>query len=241
MRFDMFGLVDGGALCIAYATKHPDRVRKLIFWGAYARGADSLSLDAALRFRSVVRSDWAMATNNMAMNIIRCKSSGEELRKASELIRGQMSQEVAAQYIESLPEIDVSRQLREVLAPALVMHARHDPTTPLTAGQALAVGLADARLVVLEEENPHFAPDQDRMADLVIEFLDGVKSAPVPPPPPVTQPQPAIDTTPGIRYATSADGTRIAYEVCGRGPGAPLIIVPSFWGWPIFPVSGTSR
>ena len=61
----------------------------------------------------------------------------------------------------------------------------------------------------------------------MIEFLDGAKPAPAPPP--AVPPQRAIDTTPGIRYATSADGTKIAYEVYGGGPGVPLVVVSAWW------------
>ena len=36
--FTMLGISQGGAICAAYAVKHPERVSKLVLYGGYARG-----------------------------------------------------------------------------------------------------------------------------------------------------------------------------------------------------------
>ena len=38
-RFPLFGMSQGGAVAIAYAARHPERVSHLVFAGAYARGS----------------------------------------------------------------------------------------------------------------------------------------------------------------------------------------------------------
>ncbi len=37
-KFPLFGMSQGGALAIAYAARHPDRVSHLILFGAYGKG-----------------------------------------------------------------------------------------------------------------------------------------------------------------------------------------------------------
>ena len=35
--FAMLGISQGGAICIAYAVRHPERVSRLVLYGGYAR------------------------------------------------------------------------------------------------------------------------------------------------------------------------------------------------------------
>ena len=99
------------------------------------------------------------------------------MRDAARGAADRFSQEIAARYVEYIPTIDVRELLPQVNAPALLFHARHDPVTPLSAGQQLVAALPHARLVVLEEPDPHVVPDQEKMLALITGFLDGVKAA----------------------------------------------------------------
>jgi pimeloyl-ACP methyl ester carboxylesterase len=38
-QFSLFGMSQGGAIAIAYAARHPEKVSRLVLFGAYARGA----------------------------------------------------------------------------------------------------------------------------------------------------------------------------------------------------------
>jgi pimeloyl-ACP methyl ester carboxylesterase len=37
-RFDLLGISQGGPISIAYAVRHPERVRRIVIHGSYARG-----------------------------------------------------------------------------------------------------------------------------------------------------------------------------------------------------------
>ncbi len=38
-QFSLFGMSQGGAIAIAYAARHPEKVSRLVLFGAYGRGA----------------------------------------------------------------------------------------------------------------------------------------------------------------------------------------------------------
>ncbi len=38
-QFSLFGMSQGGAIAIAYAARHPEKVSRLVLFGAYAKGA----------------------------------------------------------------------------------------------------------------------------------------------------------------------------------------------------------
>ena len=224
---DLIGFSDGASICLAYAAVHPERVRKVVLWGSFARGSEFINSEGAQRIATLIRSDWALARQTMAMSTMSSRPvSGTELRAGSAMLAEYTSQEVAAMYIEAIAGVDVTQHLSSVQAPVLVLHRKNDTFYPFEAGRAVATGLPNARLIPLEGDNPYVAPDSALIANLVIEFLDGAKPAPLPPA--VVQPPRAIDTTPGIRYATSADGTKIAYEVAGGGAQTPIVQV-IFW------------
>ncbi len=38
-KFDLLGLCQGGPIAIAYASKHPEKIRRLVLFGSYSKGA----------------------------------------------------------------------------------------------------------------------------------------------------------------------------------------------------------
>ena len=55
--------------------------------------------------------------------------------------------------IELAADIDVREELPMIGAPTLVCHARQDGNAPLTAGRAVADGIAGAKFVELDSPN----------------------------------------------------------------------------------------
>src|ERR1700730_12654528 len=53
--FTLLGISQGGATCISYAVRHPERVSRLILYGAYARGVWRRNLpEAAKEYRAIL-------------------------------------------------------------------------------------------------------------------------------------------------------------------------------------------
>jgi pimeloyl-ACP methyl ester carboxylesterase/DNA-binding winged helix-turn-helix (wHTH) protein len=160
-RFPLMGVSQGGAVAVAYAARHPDRVSRLVLCGAYAKGravravnedekrAASLDLDLARvgwgrddpAFRQVfaaqflpdgTRADWAAF---------------------DQLQRRTTSPENAVRFLTEFGRIDVCDDARNVACPTLVLHSRDDHRVPLRFGEELAALIPDAQLVTLHSNN----------------------------------------------------------------------------------------
>ncbi|MDY6995092.1 MAG: alpha/beta fold hydrolase [Actinomycetota bacterium] len=160
-RFPLLGVSQGGAVAVAYAARHPEKVTRLVLCGAYARGravralsedekrAAALDLDLARvgwgrddpAFRQVfaaqflpdgTRSDWAAF---------------------DQLQRRTTSPENAVRFLEEFGRIDVRDQAGEVRCPTLILHSRDDHRVPMRYGEELAALISDSRLVALASNN----------------------------------------------------------------------------------------
>ena len=160
-RFPLLGVSQGGAVAVAYAARHPDRVSHLVLCSAYARGravravsedekrAAALDLDLARvgwgrddpAFRQVfaaqflpdgTRADWAAF---------------------DELQRRTTSPDNAVRFLQQFAQIDVCDEARQVRCPTLIMHSRGDHRVPMRSGEELAALIPGARLLGLDSNN----------------------------------------------------------------------------------------
>lgn len=59
-RFDLLGMSQGGAVAIEYAARHPERIRRLVLFGAFARGWAKRGQEAENEaVLSLIRRGWA--------------------------------------------------------------------------------------------------------------------------------------------------------------------------------------
>jgi pimeloyl-ACP methyl ester carboxylesterase len=159
-RFSLFGISQGCAVAIEYAVRHPERVRKLVLLGGYARGwrrrqspEEIAARDAML---TLIRTGWGQdnpAFRQLFSSLFMPEASAEEFRLFNELQRVSCSPENAARISIAAGEIDVSQRLALVSTPTLVLHCTEDARIPFAAGRALATGIPGARFVALESKN----------------------------------------------------------------------------------------
>ncbi|WP_370329747.1 alpha/beta fold hydrolase [Mycolicibacterium hippocampi] len=167
-RFPLLGVSQGGAVAVAYAARHPERVTRLVLSGAYARGravraltedekrAAALDLDLARvgwgrddpAFRQVfaaqfipdgTRADWAAF---------------------DQLQRRTTSSENAVRFLEEFGRIDVRDQAGQVRCPTLILHSRDDHRVPMRFGEELAALIPDSNLVALSSNNHLLTADE---------------------------------------------------------------------------------
>jgi DNA-binding SARP family transcriptional activator/pimeloyl-ACP methyl ester carboxylesterase len=161
-RFPLVGISQGCAVCVEYATRHPERVSGLILHGGYAAGWRAASAypeaEVARRDASVeiVRHGWGEDTpayRQMFTLTFIPGGTQEEIEWFNELERRTVSPEGAARFMEAFAQIDVRHRLPEVRAPTLVLHSRRDQRIHHEQGRELAAGIPGARFVLLESAN----------------------------------------------------------------------------------------
>ncbi|MCW8084286.1 alpha/beta fold hydrolase [Sabulicella glaciei] len=159
-RFALFGISQGGAVAIAYAAAHPERVSRIVLHCAFAQGRGRRGTEAerelARAFQALIRQGWGdehSAFVRAFASVYFPAATPEQMRAWIELQRLTTSAETAVRIRTACDEIDVTELLGQVRAPTLVLHSRHDNLAPLDQGRRIAAGIPGARFVELESEN----------------------------------------------------------------------------------------
>lgn len=172
----VFACSCAGLASTRYAVESPERVRKIVFYGAYAARDDIPEVTR----RSVVdfaRVNWQLAAQMLA-GLFMPHGSGDEIAAFSRYQRHSAEADVAAAFME----LDLSSDVRELLprltAPALVLHRRGDRTVPIGRGRELASLLPNARFVALNgDAHLPWLEDQRELQRALAGFLED--SAPI--------------------------------------------------------------
>jgi len=179
--FSMLGISQGGAICVAYAVKHPERVSKLVLYGGYARGPFRRGDPARASFYQamidLVRLEWGSDNPTFRQVFTSRFTPGgteEQIGWYNDLCRKTLTADIAARLLESRASIDVTELLGKVKASTLVLHARGDVVVPIAEGHLLAAGIPGAQFVELDSNN-HILQENEpawkRFCDEVLEFM----------------------------------------------------------------------
>jgi pimeloyl-ACP methyl ester carboxylesterase/DNA-binding CsgD family transcriptional regulator len=160
-RFPLFGMSQGGAVAIAYAVRHPERVSHLVFSGAYARGSLRRGGNEVARLEAetlvnLIRVGWGR--NHPSFRQVFPyrfipRGTPEQLRWWGDLEQVTASADVAARTLQAFQRVDVSDMAARLSVPTLVLHARGDVAVPFDEGRRLAGLIPGARFVPLESDN----------------------------------------------------------------------------------------
>jgi DNA-binding SARP family transcriptional activator/pimeloyl-ACP methyl ester carboxylesterase len=180
-QFDLLGISQGCAVAIAYAVKHPHRLRSLILYGGYSQGwakrGDPEEIARREAMVTLTRTGWGQdnpAFRQMFTTLYFPKASEEQAQWFNELQRISTSPEGAMRLQRALGQIDVRDLLQQVDVPTLVMHCQDDSVIPFEAGRVLARTIKGARFVALDSPN-HLVlesePAWERLVGTLREFL----------------------------------------------------------------------
>jgi pimeloyl-ACP methyl ester carboxylesterase/DNA-binding winged helix-turn-helix (wHTH) protein len=176
-RFPLLGISRGGAIAIAYAVKHPERVTQLVLYGAFAAGMKHVGtpqeLEARRALASLLRLGWGL--NNPAFcRTFTCRfipeATPEHEQWFDELQRVSTSPENAARLMERDADLDVRPLLSQVKTPTLVIHCDRDRAVPPEKGRLLAAEIPGARYVSLPSSN-HLMLEEEPAWSLFLEEL----------------------------------------------------------------------
>jgi pimeloyl-ACP methyl ester carboxylesterase/DNA-binding winged helix-turn-helix (wHTH) protein len=160
-RFPLLGVSQGGAVAVAYAARHPERVSRLILAGAYARGRqvrarDATERDAAALDLDVARVGWGHQDPRFLRVFASQFLPDGTPREWAEFIayqRRTASPANGVRFLEEFARIDVSAVAHGVSCPTLILHSRDDARVPASQAGELAALIPDSRLVLLDSRN----------------------------------------------------------------------------------------
>jgi pimeloyl-ACP methyl ester carboxylesterase len=157
-RVALLGMSQGGAIALAYAVRRPERVSRIVLWGAYVRGRERRDPTPREREESqtlirLVKLGWGReqpAFSSVFTSMFIPDADAEKRRSFVELQRVSASPETATAIVALFDAIDVQELAQRVRAPTLVLHGRDDTRVPFDEGRRLAASIPGARLVSLD-------------------------------------------------------------------------------------------
>jgi pimeloyl-ACP methyl ester carboxylesterase len=163
-RFPLLGVSQGGAVSIAFAARHPERVSHLVLVNSYLRGRylraadDTARRDAELQVEMAVvgwgRDD--VAYRHFFASQFLPGGTPELWDAFAELQRRTTSAENAMRFLSTYARLDVTDFARELAVPTLVLHARDDHRVPFEQSREAAALIPGSRLVPLDSPNHLF-------------------------------------------------------------------------------------
>jgi hypothetical protein len=148
-RASLVGGSSGGCAAVAFAARFPERVDRLLLYGAYASGASIAPPAARDAIVSTVRGHWGLGSRVLADIFLGDARSAER----DAFVRHQRAAtdaETAAALLELASGMDVRALLDRVRAPTVVVRRRGDRAIPYACAPELAASIPDARLIPVE-------------------------------------------------------------------------------------------
>jgi pimeloyl-ACP methyl ester carboxylesterase len=159
-RFPLLGISQGGAVAIAYAVRHPERVSHLILYGAYARGWAKRESPKEIEQRQAVLSlvsvGWGKdnpAFRQLWTSVYAPDASPEQAKSFNDMQQVSTSPENAVKLMNIMSNIDVMDLLPQVKVPTLVLHCRDDSGVPFEEGRKIATTIPGAVFVPITGRN----------------------------------------------------------------------------------------
>jgi pimeloyl-ACP methyl ester carboxylesterase len=167
-RFPLLGISQGGAVAVAFAVAHPQRVSHLVLVGAYGQGRLVRATTPAEKEEAILDVDLARVGWRRDDDTFRQVFASQFLPDATEaqrsafndLQRSTTSADNAVRFIEQFAEIDVAALLTRVACPTLVVHSRDDRRVPAAEARGLAAAIPDSRLLMLPSGNHLLTADE---------------------------------------------------------------------------------
>jgi class 3 adenylate cyclase len=160
-------------VAIRFAARYGSRVSRLILRAPYVRmsGAFRRRVEGLIAFPD---DDWEFLTETFT-RIAGGWGDDESARLAASLLRAATSAQEFRSMLTEFVTWDVSSDLRNAQAPTLVLHPKHHEVTDISDSQAVAAGMPNARLVVLDARS---ADHERRQHDQVVaDFLGAPEGA----------------------------------------------------------------
>lgn len=167
-KFILFGPSQGGPVSIAYAVRHPDRVKQLVLYNTYALGwakreHSTKETEVRQTMHRLMELGWGKDESTfrqMYTTHFVPDASLEQMRWFNDLQRTCCPPENAVRFDEEFGRIDVLNLLPKVSVPTLIVHSMSDQVVPFANGKQLATMIPNARFVPLQGRNHILLEDE---------------------------------------------------------------------------------
>jgi class 3 adenylate cyclase len=183
-RASLFGVSEGGPMCILFAASHPERTESMILYGAHAVAnlAGDIGLRGALArdpeaFIRAAEEGWGegFGLEYMAPSIAGIPAAREVWARFQ---RSAASPAAAAAVLRMSLDSNVSEVLPAIQVPTLVLHRAGDQAVGVVHGRYLAERIRGARYIELAGDD-HFyhMGDSEAILAAIEEFVTGTPAA----------------------------------------------------------------
>ena len=183
--FALLGMSQWSPVAMLYASRHPEKVAKLLLYAPFCRGfVGDKGDELAQALLGLIRAEWGVGART-TMGFIHPDADKKHQEENLEFLRKSSSGDIAARLLEEgMFHVDVCDVVPELRMPSLVMHRRDDNAVRWENGRKVASLLPNVKFVPLEGDH-HLPEDGDAEAVLrVIEDFLGVET-------PSSDPKPA--------------------------------------------------
>src|SRR5262245_54996629 len=159
-RFALLGVSQGGAVAVAYAARHPERVSHLVLCGAYTCGwrlrGDARDIEERTALVNLTRLGWGQ-NNPEFRQLFTTRfipdAGPAEMEWFNDLQRFSTSPANAARMMDAFSRVDVRPLLPTITVPTIVFHSQRDGVVTFEEGRRLAAAIPGARFVPLPSRN----------------------------------------------------------------------------------------
>ena len=184
-QFDILAVCWGGPIGVEYAARHPDRVNRLVLYGAYGlgrlRGDQPIEAEKARVLLDMMRLGWGQENHAFCQvwgSYFQPGGTLAHFRSWSEQQALSTSAELAVRLLQIGWQTDVRAAARKIKCPTLAVHLARDTVVPIEVGRQLAALIPDCRFVQFDGENHMPLSDEPAWQQIVAE-IDGFLKHPV--------------------------------------------------------------
>jgi pimeloyl-ACP methyl ester carboxylesterase/DNA-binding CsgD family transcriptional regulator len=156
-RFALMGMAQGGPPAISYATRHPGRLTRLLFYGSYAGATQTPQDEEQIEaFAQLIKVGWGRPEHTFRRVFTSMMIPGateEQMLWLDELQRVAASASTASDALRQRSGYNCVDLLPAIDVPTLVLHSRGDRMNDFEGGRLLATRIPGARLVPLDSDN----------------------------------------------------------------------------------------
>src|SRR5438309_8893648 len=176
-RAALFGLSEGGPMCLMFAATYPARTSALILFGTFASIKDEPWAVTPEAYEKTLRrldAHWGEGVL-ISVNAPSRRNDAAFLEWFARIERAAASPGSIRDLMKANYQIDVRHLLPTIQAPTLILHRAGDDLVPVRAGRYLAEHIPGAKYVEIPGTD-HMVLDQetqDIIADEIEEFITG--------------------------------------------------------------------